>query len=122
MSRHIEDLGKKILYETPSTCALLFAGAAAYVSEGDPPVREQLQNTKHQLRHWAKCYSWGKTYMPILAVAGTLASIGAYSQSKEKMWLWGGALLFSIVPYTLLFMRKTNDQLNQTLKDSGEGE
>lgn len=120
MSRHIENLGQKILYETPGTCALLFAGIAAYCSEGDPPVREQLDNTKHQLRHWSKMYAWGAKFMPILVAAGTLASIGCYRQSKEKLWLWGGAAFFSIALYTRLCMMKTNNHLNQILKDSGE--
>ena len=60
--------------------------------------------------------------MPVLCAAGTLAAIGAYSQSKEKMWLWGAALFFSVVPYTLLVMKKTNSQLNNILKESGEAE
>ena len=58
--------------------------------------------------------------MSSLAIAGTFAAIGAYIQSKEKMWLWGGATIFSIVPYTLLIMRKTNSDLKNTLKESGE--
>ena len=57
--------------------------------------------------------------MPILAAAGVATAIGAYSQSKEKMFLWGGVALASVVPYTLLVMKKTNSRLNNILKESG---
>ena len=39
MPKTIENIGKEILYETPTVCALLFAGAAGYMSEGDTQVR-----------------------------------------------------------------------------------
>lgn len=39
MSSEVKNIGKEILYEVPGTCALLFAGAAFYMSEGDPAVR-----------------------------------------------------------------------------------
>ena len=120
MSRKIENLGTKILYEVPSACALLFAGTAAYMSEGDPPVREQLDNTKQQLRHWSKLYAWGAAKMPILIAAGAISAAAAYHQSKEKMWLVGGGILMSIVPYTILVMKKTNSNLNRILKESGD--
>ena len=60
--------------------------------------------------------------MPILAAAGVATAIGAYSQSKEKMFLWGGVVLASIIPYTLLAMMKTNNRLNNILKESGTAE
>ena len=65
-------------------------------------------------------YSWGASRMPIYLAVGTAAAIGAYSQSKEKTWLYGAAALASILPYTLLDMNKTNGDLNKSLKESGE--
>ena len=67
-------------------------------------------------------YGWGARNMPILIVAGTAAAIGAYSSTKEKMWLWGAAAFSSIITYTFLVMKKTNARLNQILKESGEAE
>ena len=36
------------------------------------------------------------------------------------MWLYGAAALASILPYTLLVMKKTNGELNKALKESGD--
>ena len=58
--------------------------------------------------------------MPVIMTLGTVSAIGAYSQSKEKMWLYGAAAFFSVLPYTLLVMMKTNNELNKSLKESGE--
>ena len=92
------------------------------MSEGDPAVREQLENTKDQIRHWSKLYSWGASKMPILVAGGTISALAAYHQSQEKVWLVGAAVLASIVPYTLLVMKKTNTRLNAILKESKEAE
>ena len=67
-------------------------------------------------------HGWGLSKMSIISAAGIATAIGAYSQSKEKMWLWGAAAFSSIVVYTLLFMKKTNVRLHVILKDSGEAE
>lgn len=122
MSTEIENLGTQLLYEAPGAFALLFAGAAIYLSEGDPAVREELENTKQQLRHWAKMYRWGLKIMPIFVVGGASTAVAAYIQSKEKMWLLGGATLFSTIPYTLFGMMKTNNKLNAILENSPDAE
>jgi len=60
----------------------LFAGGAIYMGEGDTLVREQLENMKHQVRHWSKMYSLGLAVMPILVAVGTVGSIVAYCKTK----------------------------------------
>ena len=60
--------------------------------------------------------------MSNISAVGIATAIGAYFQSKEKMWLWGAAAFSSIVVYTLIFMKKTNVRLNIILKESGEAE
>lgn len=122
MSKEIQDLGNKIVQELPGTFALLFAGAAIYMSEADPAVREQLNNKKDQLKHWAHMYKWGKTYMPILIIAGTSSAVVTFFQTKEKFWLYGGAAFFLIIPYTFAVMMKTNNELNATLEKTVEDE
>lgn len=67
-------------------------------------------------------YQWGKTFMPILVVAGSSTAIAVFFKTKEKAWLLGGATLFSIMPYTLLGMKKTNNCLNAILKESCEAD
>lgn len=91
------------------------------MSHGDPAVRAQLE-PKGQLKHWRKVYQWGATYMPILVVGGAIAAIASYVQTKNNTWLYGAATLGSIVPYTMLAMRKTNGNLKDTLEKSGEAD
>ena len=57
--------------------------------------------------------------MPKLGAIGAASAIAAYFQTKEKMWLAGAAVLMSVLPYTILFMKKTNDSLLKILKESG---
>ena len=60
--------------------------------------------------------------MPLLAGVGILSALGALFQSKEKMFLWGAGVLAAIKPFTQLFIQKTNNRLNQILKDAGQAE
>ena len=101
---------------------MLFFGIAAYGSEGDPIVREQLENKKHQLAHWAKFYGVGKIFMPLIALGGTVAAGAAYAKTKENLWLIGGATLISIIPFTFIVMKKTNDRLNAILDNCKDPE
>ncbi len=39
MPKSIDNLAREVLYEAPGAFALFFAGAATYMSEGDPAVR-----------------------------------------------------------------------------------
>ena len=122
MSRKIEDLGTKILTEAPGTCAAVFVGIGLYVSEVDSKVRNDWPTDKQNLSHWAKVFGMAKVFMPIISLTGTLMAVGAYYQTKEKFWLYGGATLASIIPYTLLTMMKTNNYLNGVLKNSEDNQ
>lgn len=43
-------------------------------------------------------------------IAGTSILAGkAYHASKEPLWVFGGLTMFSIIPFTLLFMKGIND-------------
>lgn len=60
--------------------------------------------------------------MPILVVGGASTAVVAYLQSKEKIWLLGGATLFLTLPYTFFVMMKTNNRLNAILENSPDAE
>ena len=93
-----------------------------YVSEIDRKVREDWPNQKQNLTHWEKVFSIGKKFMPVIAGLGFISSLGAYHQTKQKLWLYGGFTLISIVPFTFLVMLKTNNYLLGVLKASGQEE
>ena len=118
----IDNIGQRILYEAPAAAALLFVGAAGYIAEGDPAVREQLDQPKDQLKHWRKVFLWGATRMSALVVGGTITAIAAYFQTKNNWWLYGTAAFAGILPYTMFAMGKTNSKLSTILKVSGEAD
>lgn len=118
----IDNIGQRILYETPSAAALLFVGAAGYIATGDRKVREQLEQPKTQLKHWRKMFLWAVPNMSVLVVGGTVAAIAAYTQTKNNLWLYGAVTFGSIIPYTIFGMGKTNSYLSKSLKESGEAD
>lgn len=122
MADKVKNLQTELLYEVPSTLALFFASLNYYSVLVDPSIRELNPNMKGQLKHWAAFYAWGTKYLAGSAVVGSLASVAAYSQLKEKYWLYGGATLLSVVPFTFIFMMKTNNKLKGILKNTTEPE
>ena len=46
-----------------------------------------------------------------LAVGGTLAGIIQWYQLSDPLWAIGAALLFFVIPYTLIALKPINDQL-----------
>lgn len=78
MSLKIDNIGTKILLETPALCATSFAAISIYCSEGDRKARESWPNDKQNLEHWAKVFAMAKKFMPAIAGVGFLASVGAY--------------------------------------------
>ena len=104
-----------VLYQTPLAFSCLFAGANLYIINGDPAARLLLSNKKQQVAHWSKMFFWGLKVFPVVVFGGAGAAIGAYYKSNENLWLYGAATLFSILPYTVLVMMKTNNYLNGVL-------
>ena len=47
----------------------------------------------------------------ILALAATIAGIGAWIIDAQLAWLIGGLLIFAVVPFTFIVIRPTNKQL-----------
>ena len=100
-------------------CAGLFAGAAVYVSAVEHPARV-LCGTRLALAEFAPSYKRATVMQTSLAALGTLGGIAAWLIGAPAWWLIGGLLLGAAVPYTLLVILPTNNQLlNPSLdKDS----
>jgi hypothetical protein len=57
----------------------------------------------------------------ILALAATVAGIGAWFVDARLAWLVGASLIFTVVPFTLIAVRPTNKQLlDPTLDHTSE--
>ena len=91
-------------------CAAVFAGAAIYINLVEHPARMSLGPTT-ALAEWRPAYRRGAMMQAPLAIVGFLAAVGAWLTGAGSGWLFGGALLGAVVPFTLLVTFPTNQQL-----------
>ena len=91
-------------------CAGLFAGAAIYVTAVEHPARISC-GTALAVREFAPSYHRGTIMQASLAVVGLLAAVVAWSRTGHGALLIGGLLLGAVVPFTLLVILPTNNQL-----------
>src|ERR1700730_3121395 len=91
-------------------CTGLFAGAAAYVSFVEHPAR-MLCGTRLALTEFAPSYKRGVVMQASLAALGTLAAVAAWLMGASALWLAGGLLLGTLIPFTLVVILPTNKRL-----------
>lgn len=101
------------LLATPRTLALVFAGASAYISFIDPNARNSLEMTRQRLKHWAVMVNEAKSPLELLAATAALASVACYFKTKQNLWLVGGALMASIIPYSALVLGNSSNYLQE---------
>src|SRR5262245_65040840 len=88
-------------------CAGLFAGAAAYITFVEQPVR--LRDTPAiALTEWRPRYPRAAWMQASLAVVGTLCGLGRWWEGGGLGWLSGSLLLGAVVPVTLVVILPTN--------------
>jgi hypothetical protein len=93
-------------------CAAVFTGAAIYINLVEHPARMSL-GTAVALAEWKPSYRRATVMQASLAIAGALAALGAWALGAGRAWLVGGLLLGAVVPFTLLVIFATNEQLQR---------
>ena len=88
----------------------LFAGAAAYVSLVEHPARMEC-GVEVAATEFAPSYRRGTIMQASLAAVGLVSSIAAWLAGATFWWLAAGALLGSVIPFTLFVILPTNKQL-----------
>lgn len=101
------------LLATPRTLALVFAGACAYITFIDPNARNSLEMTRQRLKHWAVMVNESKSPLELLAATAAIASVACYFKTKQNLWLVGGALMASIIPYSALVLASSSNYLQE---------
>ena len=91
-------------------CAGLFAGAAIYVTAVEHPARVAC-GTALAVREFGPSYRRGTIMQASLAVVGLVLAVVAWQRTGHGALLVGGLLLGSVVPFTLLVILPTNNQL-----------
>jgi hypothetical protein len=91
-------------------CCALFAGAALYVALVEHPARMEC-GMEVALTEFAPSYRRASVMQALLAMFGSFSAVLAWFAGASITWLLGAALLFSVVPFTLLAILPTNRQL-----------
>ena len=88
----------------------LFTGAALYVTLVEHPARMGC-DTRTAATVWAPSYKRATPMQASLAVVGFIAAFGAWRSGGTLLWLIGALLIGSVVPFTLVVIKRVNDQL-----------
>ncbi len=97
-------------------CAGVFSGAAIYVNIVEHPARLET-GIGPAVRQWRPSYRRATAMQASLALAGSLAALGAWLQGRGTPVLVAGLLLGLVVPYTLVVIYPTNRQLSDARLD-----
>ncbi|KAL8873299.1 MAG: hypothetical protein Q9174_001214 [Haloplaca sp. 1 TL-2023] len=105
------------------TSAFLSGGVLA-VSYGFVPSMAQAPNTL-LVREWKTTYNRGAAASPALAIVSTFSFaylsynlVFTLNQHKAEVYALAALVTGSIVPYTLIFMKGINAQLNRKVQES----
>jgi hypothetical protein len=109
-----------LLAESATLATALFTGAAVYVTLVEHPVRLACSN-EIAVTQWRPSYHRATVMQASLAVAGAIAGIAAWLHGEGCIWLLSGLILGSVVPFTLLIMWPTNQQLEDEALDLSSG-
>ena len=93
-----------------AVCAGLFAGAAIYINAVEHPARLSC-GSELALREFAPSYRRATVMQASLAIAGCVAGLWA-AWVLDDLWVTMGAVLLgAVVPFTLIVILPTNNQL-----------
>lgn len=107
-----------ILAFLATLCAGTFAGAAIYVSFVEHPARLEC-GVPFALRQFGPSYRRAAVMQASLAIVGFLTALGGWLLVREPLFLAGGTLLGVTVPFTILVILPTSQQLLDRALDSG---
>jgi anthrone oxygenase-like protein len=99
----------------------LFTGAAIYINLVEHPARLSC-GTEAAARQWAPSYRRATIMQATLAVSAAIAGVVTWFHGEGIAWLWGGVLIFAVVPFTLLVIRPTNERLLAPGRDLASAE
>lgn len=91
----------------------LFTGAAVYISLVEHPARMEC-GLEIAATEFAPSYRRATAMQATLAALGLLCSIAAWLAGAAFWWLTAGALLGSVIPFTLTVILPTNKKLLNT--------
>jgi uncharacterized membrane protein len=107
------------LFEFVATiCCAPFAGAAVYINFVEHPARMEC-GTELAATVFPVSYRKATVMQVLLAVSGLVSAVAAWAAGSAVWWLIGGLLLGSVIPFTLLVVIPTNNELVNPALDKG---
>jgi hypothetical protein len=91
----------------------LFTGAAFYISFAEHPARMSL-TLPEALRQWKHAYERGLQMQVMLVIISATSGLLAAIITGDPQWLLGALAIAANVPYTLIVMMPTNNELKDT--------
>ncbi len=99
----------------------LFTGAAVYITAVEHPARLSC-GTEIAATQWAPSYKRATVMQAPLALVAGLSGIVRFIQGGEALWGGAALLILAVVPFTLIVIRPTNNQLLDARRDRGSDE
>src|SRR5262245_1593781 len=96
----------------------LFAGAAVYISAVEHPARLSC-GTELAATEWAPSYKRATVMQVSLALVAGFSGIVRSIQGGGALWIWASLTLLAVIPFTLIAIRPTNNQLLDPRRDRG---
>ena len=93
--------------------AAVFSGAAIYVNLVEQPARFGLDD-RALLAEWKPSYKRGFAMQAPLALAGFALGVVAWWQTRDLLFLVGGAMMLANWPWTILVINPVNAVLMAT--------
>jgi len=93
-----------------------FAGAAFYVTAVEHPARMSC-GTEIAAAEWAPSYKRATVMQASLAVAAGLCGLLRGALGGGSIWIWASILIISVIPFTLVAIRPTNNRLLDRPRD-----
>jgi uncharacterized membrane protein len=99
----------------------LFTGAAVYITAVEHPARLSC-GTQIAATEWAPSYKRATVMQAPLAIVAGLLGILRGVLGGGPLWVWAAVLILSVIPFTLVVIRPTNNQLLDPQRDRGSDE
>jgi hypothetical protein len=99
----------------------LFTGAAVYITAVEHPARLSC-GTQIAAIEWAPSYKRATAMQAPLAIVAGLLGILRGVLGGGPLWVWAAVLILSVIPFTLVVIRPTNNQLLDPQRDRGSDE
>lgn len=87
-----------------------FFGAAIYISMAQHPATMKT-GIPFAIQFFPPMYDLASRLQIALAVGGTLAGVMQWYLVRDPLWAVGAALLFFVIPFTIIILKPINDQL-----------